>query len=154
MKWVNLGLSIHYKITHLDLLFNPFIMAEKIISLPKDNIEEAKKLLKEALDSDKILFIVLGDTGIAKETVRKADIITGGDELEPHWVLHAPKREEAQEMLEALEDPGDLVPDWSVPLAIAVSLTDKIRAAIPRDGAIPNNRKIDDAFLAAEEDED
>ncbi len=127
-------------------------MASKVLTLPTDNPLEACELLRKTLTENKILFIVLGDTGLAKETVRRADILTGGILEEPHWVIHAPNRTDIQEVLSTLMDPHGLVPDWDKPLAVVTSMTLNIRDMILRDGTQPIFTRIDDAFLAAELD--
>ncbi len=130
-------------------------MASKVITLPTDNQEEAQKLFKEWLDfDDKILFIVLGDTGIAKKLVEAADRRTGGDENEPQWVVFAEKREDVLELLQTLKDPENMVEDWEKTLAIAVSMTDNICDMIPRNGTQPNAARIFMAFRRAERDID
>jgi hypothetical protein len=126
-------------------------MASKVITLPVDSQEAAQAKLREWLGKDdKVLFIVLGDTNIAFETVAKADVITGGVLQEPRWVIHATTRDWAIPMLQTLSDPKPLVTNWDSVLAIAVSITDVIRDMIPRDGTQPSNIKILTAFLKAE----
>lgn len=127
-------------------------MATKVITLPEEDPNEARMELHKWLKKDKILFIVLGETEIAKETVQRADTITGGNVTEPQWVIHAVKREDVVEVLDAIDDPSDFVTDWNEPLAIAVSITDTIRDMIRRDGKIPTFSRIDDAFRKAEMD--
>ena len=128
-------------------------METKVITLPDDDPDAAKALLKEWIDmDDKLLFIVFGITNIAKETVRRADILSGGNLEEPHWVIHAPKREDVIDLLSSLDDPDGLVEDWKRPLAIVVSITDVIRNMIVRDGTQPTYSRIDDAYRAAEID--
>ena len=128
-------------------------MATKVITLPIGNPDDARKLLKTWLEKDNvILFIVLGDTKIAIETVRRADILSGGDITEPQWVIYAEKREDVVEVLELLTDPSSFVTDWNKVLAVAVSLTDTIRDMIPRDGKIPTFSRINDAYMNAEFD--
>ena len=61
-------------------------MATKVITLPVDSQETAQAKLREWLGKDdKVLFLVLGDTNIAFETVAKADVLTGGVLQEPRW---------------------------------------------------------------------
>jgi hypothetical protein len=128
-------------------------MASKVIVLPADDAAAAQLKLQEWLDKDdKILFIVIGNTNIAEETVLRADKISGGVLQEPQWVIHAPVREDVLHILEALDDPDDFVTDWEKPLAIAVSITDVIRDMIIRDGIQPTYVRIEDAFLLAELD--
>lgn len=128
-------------------------MESKIIALPDDDPETANAVLKEWLDlDDKILFIVIGTTNIAIETVRRADLQSGGIPEEPQWVIHAPVREDVTDLLSTLEDPDGLVEDWGKPLAVVVSITDVIRDMIVRDGTIPKYSRIDDAYRAAEID--
>jgi hypothetical protein len=128
-------------------------MANKTILLPADDPDAAHLLLKEWLDKDdKVLFIVLGDTEIARETVRKADGFTG-DADEARWVVHAPVREDVVDLLKDLEDPKGLVDDWEKPLSIATSLRDVIRDMIVRDGKVPNNTRIVRSFMLAEKKE-
>jgi hypothetical protein len=128
-------------------------MESKIITLSVDDPVAAKALLQEWLDmDDKILFIVLGTTNIAKETVRRADKLSGGNLDEPQWVIHAPVREDVTDLLSTLEDPDDLVEDWEKPLAVVISITDVIRDMIVRDGTQPTFSRIDDAYRAAEID--
>ena len=127
-------------------------MATKVITLPPD-ATDAQNKLREWLDKkDKILFIVLGDTKIANETVVRADRLSGGVLQEPRWVIHAPTREHVIDILDELEDPDDLVAEWEKVLAIAVSITDVIRDMIERDGTQPTFSRIDDAYMFAEAD--
>lgn len=127
-------------------------MATKVVILSEDNPDEARLELRKWLTKDKILFIVLGETKLAKETVQRADTLTGGNLDEPHWVIHAAKREDVIEVLDTLDDPYSFVTDWNHPLAIAVSITDTIRDMIRRDGSQPSFSRIDDAFRKAEID--
>ena len=128
-------------------------MASKLITLPVDDANQAKKTLRKWLAfDDKVLIIVLGDTNIAFETADRADRLTGGFEDEPRWVIHGPNRDDIVDILDELEDPDEITPDWSTVLFIAVSITDKIRDVVIRDGNQPNFSRIDDAFMMAEAD--
>ena len=125
-------------------------MASKLITMPADPAA-AKALLKKWIAfNDKILLIVLGDTKIAIETARRADILTGGIEEEPRWAIHAPNREHIMEILITLKDPKGLVQDWNDTLFVALSLTDVIRDMVRRDGDQPNFSRIDKAYMKAE----
>ena len=125
----------------------------KIIELPADDPTRAKAIMKKWLAmNDKILFIVFGTTNIALETVRRADILSGGVEEEPQWVIHVPERNDVIELLSNLEDPDELISDWETPLAITLSISDVIRDMIPRNGIQPTYSRIDDAYRAAEID--
>ena len=130
-------------------------MATKVITLPTGNPLAAQKKFQEWLDKiDKVLFIVLGDTNIAKNTVEKADVITGGQLNEPRWVIHAPVREDILNMLKTIKDPEEKIinKDWDKVLAFSLSLTDNIRDMIVRDGTEPKRVRIMRAFLEAEVD--
>ncbi len=127
-------------------------MDSKLIVLPIDDPPEAQAMFLEMLDQDLVLIVVLGETKLAEETARRADILTGGILAEPRWVIHAPIREDIMDILITLEDPGGLVTDWEKPLAVALSLTDVIRDMIVRDGTQPTFSRIDDAFISAEVD--
>lgn len=125
----------------------------KIIELPPDDPIRARVILRNWLVmKDKILFIVFGITNIALETVRRADILSGGVEEEPHWVIHVPERNDVIELLSDLEDPDGLITDWDSPLAIVLSITDVIRDMLPRNGEQPTYSRMDDAYRAAEID--
>lgn len=125
-------------------------MAQKIVTLSTTDPEAAKTELREWLGKHKILFIVLGDTDIALETVRRAGNRVGEDITKPQWVIHAPKREDVVTILDTLNDPTNLVSDWEKPLAIGVSFSDTFRDVIERDGTIPTNRRIFESLRLAE----
>jgi len=127
-------------------------MASKVITLPVNDPNAARAKLQEMLNKHKILFLVLGETDIAVETVRRADELTGGDINEPEWVIHAPKREDVVAMLGTLSNPARPVQDWDKPLAIAISISDTIRDMIQRDGKQPTFSRISDAILMAQMD--
>lgn len=128
-------------------------MASKLITLPANDPDQARKTLRKWLAfDDKVLIIVLGDTNIAFETADSADRLTGGFEDEPRWVIHGPNRDDIVDVLDELEDPDEITPDWNTVLFIAVSITDKIRDVVIRDGNQPNFSRIEDAFIAAESD--
>lgn len=125
----------------------------KIIDLPADDPKGAKAIMKKWLTmNDKILFVVFGTTKIALETVRRADILSGGVEEEPHWVIHVPERNDIIDLLSNLEDPDELITDWDTPLAITLSISDVIRDMLPRNTGQPTYSRIDDAYRAAEID--
>lgn len=128
-------------------------MASKVILLPADDEAAAQSKLQEWLaKDDKILFVVIGDTGIALETVNRADKLSGGALQEPRWVIHAPVREHVIDILDTLADPDDLVMDWDKVLAVAVSIMDIIRDMMVRDGTLPTYSRIVDAYMLAEAD--
>ena len=127
-------------------------MDSKLILLPVDDPPGAQAMFLEMLEKDLVLMVVLGETKLAEETARRADILTGGILEEPRWVVHAPIREDIMDVLTTLDDPDGLVTDWDKPLAIALSLTDVIRDMIVRDGTQPTFSRIDDAFINAEID--
>ncbi|MDQ3018197.1 MAG: hypothetical protein M3R25_15910 [Bacteroidota bacterium] len=127
-------------------------MDTKLIVLPIDDPPRAQAMLKERLDKDLVIMLVMGETKLAEETARRADSLTGGIIEEPRWSIHAPVREDIMDILITLEDPNGLVTDWDKPLAIALSLTDVIRDMIVRDGTQPTFSRIEDAYINAEID--
>ncbi|NUN99803.1 MAG: hypothetical protein HUU01_04215 [Saprospiraceae bacterium] len=123
-------------------------MASKVITLPVDDPSAALALFQEWLGKNKILFIVLRDTAIAKNTVRKADSMAG-DIDHPLWVLHAPNEDDVMDILKTIPDPKKLIINWEKPLAIALSMDGNICDMIPRGEAEPTYARIARALVNA-----
>lgn len=94
----------------------------KTLVLPSDDTELAGNLLRDfILKSKYVLFIVIGDDKMARETVEFVDKRSGKIE-EPQWVVWVRSPKAAKAALEELKlSDANLLKDWNKVLAVCVN---------------------------------